>query len=123
MAHSLERLSKKVEYSVLFSFYGALLTENQQQLVHLYCDEDLSLGEIGRQLSITRQGVGDTINRAFIKLDQYEQVMGLARRLQTIRENLRLCTTHLEKVVPTKATADDLQQAMSILQKLREEEE
>ena len=55
---------KSYEMTILFDFYGDILTEKQQELFDLYYNEDLSLGEIAEHLGITRQGVRDGIVRA-----------------------------------------------------------
>ena len=75
MGIAADRLNKKIEYSILLSFYGGLLTENQRSLVSMYCDEDLSLGEIAEQLSVSRQGVSDSLNRAFDRLNRFEECL------------------------------------------------
>ena len=59
-----DRLNKKVGYGMLAAFYAPLLTEKQQSMLEMYCDEDLSLSEIATQLSISRQAVSDNLNRA-----------------------------------------------------------
>ena len=38
--------------SLLYDFYGALLTEKQRQVMALYHEENLSLSEIGQELSL-----------------------------------------------------------------------
>lgn len=120
---SVSRLERKVEYGVLSSFYSALLTENQRTMVRLYCDEDLSLGEIARQMKITRQGVCDTINRAFLKLDQFEDALGLSKRFERIVEGLTLCEKMLSTVTAPPDTMHSLKEAQKILKVLLEEEE
>ncbi len=39
-------IEKTVRMSLLFDFYGQLLTQRQQEFFKLYYDDDLSLGEI-----------------------------------------------------------------------------
>ena len=45
-----------VEASLLFDFYGQLLSERQRQVMELYYEENLSLGEIAEEFNISRQG-------------------------------------------------------------------
>ena len=50
--------------TMLFDFYGELLTERQREFFDLYYNEDLSLTEIAENSGISRQGVRDVIVRA-----------------------------------------------------------
>jgi 16S rRNA (guanine1207-N2)-methyltransferase len=63
----------------LFDAYGALLTARQQRLLRRYYQDDLSLGEIGAQMRISRQAVHDGLRRALAALERYEGAMGLVR--------------------------------------------
>lgn len=49
--------------SLLYDFYGALLTEKQRQVMALYHEENLSLSEIGQEFGISRQAVHDTLKK------------------------------------------------------------
>ena len=48
--------------TMLFDFYGELLTDRQKEFYDLYYNEDLSLSEIAENYGISRQGVRDQIN-------------------------------------------------------------
>ena len=44
------------ELILLYDYYGDLLTSRQRDVVELRYNQDLSLGEIGQELGISRQG-------------------------------------------------------------------
>ena len=47
--------------TMLFDFYGEILTDRQKEFFDLYYNEDLSLAEIAENYGISRQGVRDVI--------------------------------------------------------------
>ncbi|UOF89230.1 YlxM family DNA-binding protein [Fodinisporobacter ferrooxydans] len=65
-------LEKTQRINLLFDFYGALLTERQQQMVELYYLDDLSLAEIAENFSISRQAVHDALRRSCQQLEEFE---------------------------------------------------
>ena len=52
------------ELTLLFDYYGDLLTQKQRSCFDLHYNQDLSLGEIAQEVGISRQGVHDTLTRA-----------------------------------------------------------
>jgi predicted DNA-binding protein YlxM (UPF0122 family) len=62
----------------LLDTYGRVLTAHQQQLLRLYFLDDLSLGEIGDRMHITRQAVFDSLRRSVQQLERIEMSLGLA---------------------------------------------
>jgi len=73
-------LEESLEISVLFDFYGPLLTEKQQTFVKLYFNEDLSLNEIAQQFGVTKQAVSDGLKKSEKALRYYEEKLGLVER-------------------------------------------
>ena len=112
-------MDKRIETAWLLDFYGPLLTDRQQQLVRLYCDEDLSLAEIAEQEAISRQGVYDTVHKAQRQLEAYEQKLGLLARYRRITQGLSDCRALLE------GTEDEgARRALALIgELLRDEEE
>ena len=84
--------------TMLFDFYGELLTERQKEFYELYYDEDLSLSEIAENYGISRQGVRDVIVRAEAYMTEIEDKTGLVKRFMQR-------TPHLERI---EAAADEL---------------
>ncbi len=81
-------MEKNVEVSLLFSFYGKMLTDRQADTVELYYNEDLSLAEVGAELGISRQGVRDNLKRAEAILYDTEARLGLVQRFLGIKNKL-----------------------------------
>lgn len=80
----------------LFDTYGRVLTGHQQRLFHLYLLDDLSLGEIGDRLHITRQAVFDSLRRSVRQLERIETSLGLAEVRQRGDQRRRQIQTRLE---------------------------
>lgn len=81
-------MAKDLHISYLLDFYGELLTDKQRDSLDLYYNQDLSLGEIGSDLGISRQGVRDNIKRAEATLFEMEEKLGLAAKFSEINERL-----------------------------------
>lgn len=81
-------MPKNLQITLLFDFYGDMLTDKQKEVVDLYYNEDLSLAEIAQHSGITRQGVRDSIKRAESTLLEMEERLGLAARFGEIQRAL-----------------------------------
>ncbi len=66
--------------TMLFDFYGELLTPRQKEFFDLYYNEDLSLAEIAENAGISRQGVRDVIVRAEGAMQEVEDKTGIIKR-------------------------------------------
>lgn len=73
-------MDKKIRTVLMLDFYGQLLTERQDEILQMYYNHDLSLGEIAQNLGITRQGVYDNIKRSEKVLYNMEEKLGLVSR-------------------------------------------
>ncbi|MBD5163020.1 MAG: YlxM family DNA-binding protein [Oscillibacter sp.] len=74
--------------TMLFDFYGELLTDRQKEFFDLYYNEDLSLSEIAENSGISRQGVRDVIVRAEGVMQEVEDKTGLIRRFVQMQEHI-----------------------------------
>lgn len=74
--------------TMLFDFYGELLTEKQREYFDLHYNDDLSLAEIAEQTGISRQGVWDIVRRAEVTLREIEAKVGLVGRFSRRRGQL-----------------------------------
>lgn len=86
--------------TMLFDYYGELLTEKQKNCFDLYYNQDFSLGEIASDEGITRQGVHDSILRAENALLEYEEKLCCVQRdvaLAEATKQIEAIATRLEK--------------------------
>ena len=74
--------------TMLYDFYGELLTDRQREFFDLYYNEDLSLAEIAEITGITRQGVRDSVVRSEAALRTMEEKTGLISRFSRTNELL-----------------------------------
>lgn len=84
----MKKTGKDYEIAMLLDFYGELLTEKQAKAMELYYNEDLSLAEIAEPLSISRQGVRDSIKRGEKQLLELENTLGLLKRFKEIERDV-----------------------------------
>ena len=80
---------KITEASLLYDFYGRLLTEKQQEITRLYHEENHSLSEIAQAFAISRQAVHDTLKHAERALREYEEKLGLLRKFADTEKRIK----------------------------------
>lgn len=76
------------EISMLLDFYGQLLTASQYKCMDLHYNNDMSLAEIAEELSISRQGVHDFINRGKATLVDLESKLGMVAKFRDMKKQL-----------------------------------
>ena len=81
-------MEKFVERTLLYDFYGELLTKRQQQIYESVVLEDYSLSEVAEELNISRQGVHDMIRRCNRTLEEYEEKLHLVEKFLNIRSQV-----------------------------------
>ena len=69
-----------LQMTLLFDYYGELLTDRQRMCFDLRHNQDLSLAEIAQELNVSRQGVHDNLSRAEALLMNMEEKTGGVRR-------------------------------------------
>lgn len=86
----IEKLDEIVQLSILYDFYGELLTDHKKQIFEDYVLNDLSLSEIAAEQSISRQGVYDIVKRCSQELKDYESKLALVKKFQSVKDKLGL---------------------------------
>lgn len=107
------RMEKALEHSIddiawtslLFDFYGKLLTKRQRDVMRLYHEENYSLAEIGQEFGISRQGVYSTLKSASNILNSYEEKLHLVNKLMESNHAIHRISTIIENIFV--ATGDE----------------
>jgi predicted DNA-binding protein YlxM (UPF0122 family) len=81
-------MDKLLQETLLYDFYGEMLTPHQKEIYEDFVLNDLSLSEIAQQHGISRQGVYDIIRRSRQMLSSYEEKLGLVGRFVKIRRDI-----------------------------------
>lgn len=87
-----------LKQSLLYDFYGELLTTHQKEIYEQFIIDDLSLSEIAKDAGISRQGVHDLIKRCNKILEEYEEKLHLVEKFLAIKEKVHRIDSLLAEV-------------------------
>ena len=93
--------------TMLFDFYGDLLTDKQKEYYDLHYNSDLSLFEIAEMNGTSRQAVWDIIRRAEQTLRGIEEKTGLVARAIQRRSAVAQLTALCESL-PDSVTKQEI---------------
>lgn len=79
-------IKKLIHVNELLDIYGNLLTPKQKNAMQLYYQENLSFGEIGEELGISRQAAYDTIKKSENLLYSYEDNLNIQKMQNDIQD-------------------------------------
>ena len=80
---------KDLNLSNLLDYYADMLTDKQRDVIELYYNEDMSLGEIAEYAHITRQGVRDSIKRGEQILYEMEEKLGYCKKARIYQNMIK----------------------------------
>ena len=101
--------------SLLYDYYGLLLTDKQREVFEMYYLHDMSLSEIAENSGVSPQGISDMLKRSEKLLFKYEQKLNLIAGNGGIREKLSLAVGHLEN-----GSAESLNMVKTLLKEIME---
>ena len=90
-------MEKIVRQTLLFDFYGELLTEHQQRIYEAVVCNDTSCSEVAQDEGVSRQGIHDLVRRCEKQLEEYEQKLHMMDRFLSIREKARLISKEVSE--------------------------
>ena len=111
-----------LEMTLLFDYYGDLLTDRQRMCFDLRHNQDLSLAEIAEELNVSRQGVHDNLSRAEALLRNMEEKTGCVRRDLVCRKAAKTIVSAAQSL-SNHRDAEVVELAQQILTVARELEE
>ena len=97
----IEKLDEIVLQSILYDFYGDLLSEHKRQIFEDYVLNDMSLSEIAAEQGISRQGVYDIVKRCTSEMKEYESKLSLFRKFQSIKDKINTMKTIVSDTINT----------------------
>ena len=111
-----------LQMTLLFDYYGELLTDRQRMCFDLRHNQDLSLAEIAEELQVSRQGVHDNLSRAEALLQNMEEKTGCVRRdldCRKVAAQIRLIANQLTELNDENVTGP-ARQILDLVQSLEE---
>lgn len=81
-------MEKILEQTLLYDFYGELLTGHQQSIYEDVVLNDISCSEIAQLQGISRQSVHDMVKRCNRILREYEEKLHLVGKFLSLREKV-----------------------------------
>ena len=103
-----------LERALLFDTYGGMLTVKQKECFDMRYNQDLSLGEIGEIMGVSRQAVNDNLTRTEALLRRMEENIGCVKRDMQIRKAVQEILT-AAAVLETSAGPTDKQAVQRII--------
>ncbi|MCL2592709.1 MAG: putative DNA-binding protein [Defluviitaleaceae bacterium] len=104
-------MDKRLYITMLYDFYGELLTEKQKTFFEMYYHNDMSLREIAEVSNITPQAVSDLIKRVEKIIISYEDRLKLvdkfAKQKLTLTKIYQSLDTH-ENISKIKEMIEEL---------------
>ena len=97
-----------VRRTLLYDFYGELLTQHQQTIYEDVVLNDLSCSEVAREQGVSRQGINELIRKCDRQLEDYEDKLGLVSRFVKIRDTAGAMRTCLDGLLSDADTGEDI---------------
>ena len=82
-------MEKFVEQTLLYDFYGELLTQHQREVFEDVVLGDLGYSEAAADYGVSRQGIHDLVKRVDRQLQEYEAKLHLVEKFMSIKSDIR----------------------------------
>lgn len=96
-----DAVTTRQEKSLLYDFYGGLLTEKQRTCFELHHMDDMSLAEIAADMNISPQAVSDVLKRSLKRMQDCDDELGLLKKFseqQDCVKNIQMLTGAIDQI-------------------------
>ena len=114
-----KELDTIAQASLLYDFYGALLTDKQREVMELYHEENYSIVEIADELGVTKQAIHENLRKSEKILRSYEEKLGLMKSLLETRELIEAIDKKIDVLI-RKAQESGRDEAEEGLREIRD---
>ena len=97
--------------SLLYDYYGALLSDRQREVFELYHENNLSLSEIAQDVGVSRQAVHTALGKAEDRLAAYEEALGLIAKHEEYEHALKDILAKTDGILGDKVRAARIEKA------------
>ena len=120
MLSKVVRMEKFVRQTLLFDFYGELLTQHQQRIYEDVVCNDMSCSEVAADQGVSRQGIHDLVKRCDRQLEEYERKLHLVQKFLDIQGKVRTIREEAGKAFRGEGEPD-IQRILRISDEILEE--
>ncbi len=110
-------MEKIFEKTLLYDFYGELLTEHQQEIYENVVFDDMSLSEAAAEFGVSRQGIHDMIRRCDKALEEYEEKLHMVEQFEKLKKH----TEKMRAVLLTEEDSANKRELLDLTDKILEE--
>lgn len=94
----MENMEEIVKLSLLYDFYGELLTKHQKSIYEDYFFNNIGLSEIAEERGTSRQAVHDMVKRCEKLLQGYEDKLHLVERFINTKDMVKQVKEEVNKL-------------------------
>jgi predicted DNA-binding protein YlxM (UPF0122 family) len=116
----MEKMDEIVKLSLLYDFYGELLTEHQKSICEDYFFNDIGLSEIAEERGTSRQAVHDMVKRIEKLLLGYEEKLHLVERFINTKNMIKQVKTYIDQLVSYNNVSNEEKEIIDKIGKLSE---